>query len=217
MKAAIVLAGVAALIAGRASAQVIAVQVRNGDVYVEQAQGWGRLTRDGHVSEATVSRDRNLIAYLRGGGNAGTSDALNDIFLCSAPHQTCVLLVRGAGGTTNENNLAGINTLAFSLQAGEKPDGTLVGSLFFLSMAGGANTDSLHRVLLGGKTIHQVVNSPAPFVTYANSLEIIPTGKYAGALNIEIQEYTSHGACGAKTIFDPNTKKVLQQGPANDC
>ncbi len=207
---------VLSLVASQAAAQISGVQVKDGDVYVQVPTGLRRLTHDGHVAEATLSRDQKLIAYIHNGPTGG-EETINDIYLCSAPQQACVLAVRGITGPTTENNLAQINTVRFSLQAGEKADGTLAGSIFFLSEAGGANTDALHRVMLGGKTLQQVLHSAAPFVTYANSMEIVPGGKFAGALRIEVQQYTSHGACGAMTIFDPNTKKILQQGPADDC
>ena len=208
---------VAALASSQALAQVSGVQVKDGDVYVQSPTGPRRLPHDGGVSEAVLAPDRNLIAYLHDGPGAGSSSALNTLFLCGVPDKTCVLLVQGAEGNTTENNLAGMGTIRFSLQAGEGPDGVLTGSVFFMSEAGGANTASVHRVLLAGKTLRQVLNAPAPFVTYANSLEIVPSGRFAGALDIEVMHYTSHGACGAMTIFDPNTRKVLQEGPANDC
>jgi hypothetical protein len=212
---ALVLAG-SAVATGSATAQVSGAVVKGGDVYVQLPDGLHRLTHDGQVAEATVSRDKNLVAYVRNGPKSD-NDSLNDIFLCSVRQQSCVLAVRGVAGATTKDNLVDIGTVRFSLQAGENAGGILSGSIFFLSAAGGANTDSLHRVMLGGKTLQQVANSPVAFVTYANSIEVVPTGRFAGALNIEVQQYTPHGACGAMTVFDPNTKKILQQGPANDC
>jgi hypothetical protein len=205
-----------AAIASPAIAQISGVDIKAGDLYGQFPNGMRRLTRDGHIVEATLSRDRNLIAYVHKGPH-GETGSINDLYLCGATAQVCVLAVHGTEGATTETNLADISNVRFSLQAGESGSGALTGSVFFLSAAGGANTEAIHRVLLGGKTIQQLLNSPPVFITYANSLEIVPSGKFAGALKIEVQQYTTHGACGAMTVFDPNMRKVLQQGPANDC
>ena len=199
-----------------AAAQTPAVEVRAGDIYVHDGHGTSRLTHDDQAGEATFSGDRDLVAYVH---KEPQGDHLehNDIYLCSVKLHDCAAAVHGTESSDIKTNLSGINTIRFSLQAGEGTGGMLAGSLFFLSDAGGANTGSLHRLMLRGKTIHQLSNALVSFVTFANSIEVIPTGKYAGALRIEVQQYTPHGACGAMTIFDPNTRKVLQQGPANDC
>ena len=207
----------ALVFAARAAvAQPSAVEVRAGDVFVHDAHGTSRLTHDGQASEAVLSGDRNLVAYVYKGASGDTA-YLNDIYLCSLRQQACALAVRGVEGSDIKANYAAISTVQFSLQAGEDAGGMLSGSLFFLSEAGGANTDALHRLMMRGRTIHQLSNALVSFVTFANSIEVIQTGKFAGALRIEVQQYTPHGACGAMTIFDPNTRRALQQGPANDC
>jgi hypothetical protein len=204
---------------GPAHGQVTDVKIENGDVYTQSGSGVVRLTNDGDNIEATVSRDGNLVAYVHQGPEIDSS-TLNDIYLCSVPQKSCVRAVTGREGiATTEDNLAEIHNVRFSLQAAQQPDTTLRGSLFFLSEAGGANTDALHRLPFGNKTLSQLANSAAPFVTYADTLEIVPDGKYAGALKI-VQQTLTPGrvvGCWHNVIFDPNTKKVLKDEGVEDC
>ena len=197
-------------------AQATGVQVRDGDVYVRFTGSTGRLTRDGHIIEAIMSRDGNLIAYVHQGAPVehGTK---NDLYLCSVPAKSCVLLVAGREEDKTDTNLASIQNVRFSLQASQKAAGNLTGSLFFLSDASGANTMSLHRVPFGNKSLAQLLGSAAPFETYANAVEIVPSGRFAGALRIDQQIYTPQGACGQEMIFDPNTRKILQKLPGLEC
>ena len=152
----------AALAITPAGAQVQSPQVQNGDIYLPT----GRLTHDGQVSEAVMSNDRQLVAYVRKN---------SDLYVCDVPGLTCVMAVKGRNTSPSmETNLTDISNVRFSLQAGAGQNGTLNGSVFFLADVGQAGAFGVHRVTLQGKTLQQITNSPSPFITYAASLEVLP-------------------------------------------
>ena len=191
-----VLTGIAFLVANQASAQVIGVEVRNGDVYVQQQQGWGRLTRDGRSTAAVRSRDGSLIAYVhheRGEGD----DAMDSISLCVVAEKTCRVVVSPKSADMPEENMTGASSPAFSYQAGIGPSGAIMGSLYFMTSAF-MNEAAIHRVMLDSGKISYI----APALNFT----VLQSGKFTGALNIT--SYT-HGEC-ASEIVDPNTKKTLQ-------
>ena len=194
------------------------VQIRNGNVFAELPGGaQSQITTDGAALEATRSRDGTLIAYLHHApgtppASPNTDDALDTISLCVVAEHACQTLVEPRYATEITQNLTGISTLRFSYQAGTGRDGRLIGSLFFLASAW-ATSAAVHRITL----------TPPPtlsFVTDSNSLEIVPSGKFAGALQINQHRYAAApniGACDIARIFDPNTKQILQTIPNEDC
>lgn len=209
MKTAIVLASIAGLLSSQASAQVLGVQVKNGDVYVQQPQGWGRLTRDGRATDVTKSRDGSLIAYIHSDGGQD-SDTMNSISLCVVAARSCKIIVAPKSANTPEENLTGATSPRFSYQASAGSNGNIVGSIFFMTSAW-ATSGAIHRATLGP-------NPTVTYVTSSTSLSVVQNGKFAGALNISKHIYAPKGgSCDQERIFDPNTKKVLQSIPTPDC
>ena len=104
--------------------------MRNGDVYLQQQQGWGRLTRDGRAVGVARSREGRLVAYVH--TESGTGDeALNSISLCVIAEKSCRIIVRPSSTGSTQETLTGAGSPAFSYQAGVGAGGALVGSLFF--------------------------------------------------------------------------------------
>lgn len=208
MKAAVILASITTLIISHAEAQVLAVQVRNGNVYVQQAQGWGRVTQDGHATEAAKSRDGSLVAYIHNDGEQD-GEPMNSVSLCVVAAGSCRVIVAPRSSDDPTENLTGASTPAFSYQA-SAANGTIVGSLFFMT-SGWATSGAIHQVTFG-------LNPAVTFVTPSNSLLVVPGGRFAGALDITQHIYAPQGgSCDQERIFDPNTKKVLQTIPTSDC
>ncbi len=200
-----------------ANAQILGAQVKAGDVYVQTPGGTARLSHSGRVKEVILSRDHELIAYMVEGPETSTS-TVNDLYVCSAPAKDCVLAVHGSGMTVaDDNDFEGLFALTFSLQAGVQADGTLIGSVYFLTNPGMARLMTVHRLVLTGKTIHQILNSPAPALLRSMELGVEQTGRYAGALDLVTTEGQDVGGCGTKIIFDPNTRKVLRSRPVTEC
>ena len=201
MRLAIVLVAVTSIIANQALAQVIGVEVRDGNVFAQQEQGWGRLTRDGRSTEVARSRDGRLIAYVHKEGGGEGDQAMNSISLCVVAEKTCRVIVSPKlVDSPAEENMTGANSPAFSYQAGVGPSGAIAGSLYFMTSAF-MNMGAIHRVALGDGKISYV----APALNFT----IAQNGKFAGTLNIT--SFT-HGECQS-VILDPNTKKVLQTKP----
>ena len=209
MRIAYVLASLAALVTGPCHAQIVAVQVRNGNVFVQQPQGWVRLTQDGRALEAAESRDGSLVAYTANRGGQG-EDAMNSVSLCVVASKRCQEIVTPRSADSPEDNLTGASTPVFSYQAKADPAGAASGSLFFMTSAW-ATSGAVHRVTFG--------SSPTvTFVAPSNSLSVVAGGKFAGALDLSQHIYAPQGgSCDQERIFDPNTKKVLQTIPTSEC
>ena len=176
---------------------------------MQQSQGWGRLTRDGHATEVTKSRDGSLIAYIHSEGRQDT-EAMNSISLCVVSAKTCRIIVNPKIADEPKENLTGATSPCFSYQASAGADGSVVGSIFFLTNAW-ATSGAVHRATLGP-------NPTVSFVTDSNSLSVVQKGRFAGALDISQHIYAPQGgSCDQERIFDPNTKKVLQTIPSAEC
>ena len=186
----------ASLVASQASAQVTGVEIRSGDVYLQQQQNWGRLTRDGRSTAVVASRDGRLIAYVHNEGGEG-DDAMNSISLCVVAEKTCRTIVVPKSADVAEENLTDAGSLAFSYQAGIGPSGTIVGSLYFLTSAF-MNMGAIHRAMLESGKISYI----APALNFT----VLQSGKFTGAL--AVTSFT-HGECQS-TVVDPNTKKLLR-------
>ncbi len=208
LKLAIVALATAALVPRVAAAQVLGVQVRDGNVYVQFPTGLRRLTRDGQSTEAAKSRDGSMIAYVHK-DSTGDSGSMNSISVCVVAEQKCRIVMQPASSDKPEENLTDATLPVFSYQASARPDGTVVGSLYFLTTAW-TTSGAVHRVRLG----------PVPSVSYvtpSNALSVVPSGKFAGALDVSQHSYGTGGSCDQERIFDPNTKKILQNIPTPDC
>ena len=208
LKLAVLVLGIAALTPSAADAQVFGVQVKDGNVYVQLPTGLRRLTRDGQSTEAAKSRDGSLIAYIHK-DSAGDSGSMNSLSVCVVAEQKCRIVTQPKSSDKPEENLTDATTPVFSYQASARPDGSVVGSLYFLTTAW-TTSGAVYRVKLG----------PVPSVSYvtpSNALSVVPSGKFAGALDVAQHSYGTGGSCDQERIFDPNTKKVLQNIPTPDC
>ena len=209
LKIAIALVSLVGGIPSQGAAQALGVQVRDGDVYVQYFQAWERLTRDGRAITATTSRDGSLVAYVRNEGG-GPSDEMNSISLCVVATRSCRTVVSPESADEPTKDLTGAAAPMFSYQAKAEADGRVIGSLFFMTN-GWATSGAIDRVTLGP-------NPAITFVTDSNSLGMVQSGKFAGALYVSQHIYAPQGgSCDQQRIFDPNTKKVLQNIPTPEC
>ncbi len=176
-------------------AEALGVEMRNGDVYIQQQQGWGRLTRDGRSIAVTRSRDGRLVAYVH--TESGTGDeALNSISLCVIAEKSCRIIVRPSSTGSTEETLTGAGSPAFSYQAGVGVGGALVGSLFFQTSAY-QSMGAIHRVTLEDGIVS--------FIAPAVSFTVVQSGRFTGALDL----IAFRGGVCQDEIVDPNTRKVL--------
>jgi len=210
MKLATVIASAAVVIGQPAGAQVLGVQVRSGDVYVQESGGLRKLTQDGQNTAAVKSRDGSLIAFIHKEGERD-SEEMNSIFFCVVSARSCNRIVLPRDDQEPKNNLTGITDPQFSYQAGVQPSGTVVGSLFFMTSAW-ATSGAIHRVTLGP-------NPTVTFVTDANGYTVVPSGRFAGALQVSQHRYAKEGegSCELNSIMDPNTGKRLTILPSPEC
>ncbi len=210
MRLAVIMAAAVVAVGLHTNAQVLGVQVRNGDVYVQDSGSLRRLTHDGQNTEAVRSRDGSLIAFVRKEGEQGSSE-MNSLFLCIVSARRCDRVVLPREDQKPEDNLTDITSPQFSYQASAQPNGRVVGSIFFLTSAW-ATSGAIHRVTLGP-------NSTATFVAAANDYSVVPSGRFAGALQVSQHKYATNGegSCELNSIMDPNTGKRLALLPSPDC
>jgi hypothetical protein len=201
---------VSASIVCEASAQALSLQLRDGDVYFQDAAGVHRLTSDGRNSDAAMSRDGNLIAYVRKDGQNADSEDLNSLHVCNLPAHACQEIVSPHVGKTPQENLTGIRSPQFSYQASIGAAGVPIGSVFFETDAW-ATSGAIHRVTLGA-------NPMVTFVTDSNGFSVVPSGRFAGALEVSQHRYLPQGgSCEKASVIDPNTGKQLQLLPTTEC
>ena len=97
------------LFASQAAAQITGVQVKDGNVFVLMPTGPKRLTRDGHSTEAILSRDRCLIAYAHT-DSVRNGSLMNSIQLCVVVEQSCRNLVLPDTAAKPKDNMTDIGT-----------------------------------------------------------------------------------------------------------
>jgi Tol biopolymer transport system component len=142
---------------------------------VDDAGVTRQLTRGGLDSAPAISPDGRHIAFVRKTrrkvDTALGPENADEIWLMNIDGSAQRLLVEGHNSTDPKRALAALHSLIFS------PDGRVV---YFLSSAW-TTSGSVHAV--------DLATAEERFVTAGNSLDVIPTGQYAGDLIVNQHRY----------------------------
>lgn len=154
------------------------VTVREGNLfYRASAQGPARqLTSAGLDGEPRLSPDARTVAFVRGTPGDSVDTALGReeataLWIIGVDGGGARMLVRGRSADSPERTLARFQSPQFS------PDGRRI---YFLSSAW-ATSGAVHAV--------EMASGGERFVAPGNSLEVVPSGEYAGHLLVSQHRY----------------------------
>lgn len=177
------------------------VHTSDGDLFiVAEDGGFRQLTTTHDVRDPVLSGDGKAVAFVRDpavatlGGDGEVPDA-SEVWIMDAIGGEPRLLVANQPSETPEANLTAFNGLAFT------SDGK---ALYFLAAAW-VTSDALHRVDLADGKRH--------YLTGANSVEVLASGKYAVHLVItKHQYYPGGGSHEPYWLVTPEGKGVKELG-----
>jgi dipeptidyl aminopeptidase/acylaminoacyl peptidase len=174
------------------------VEARDGNLFYQAAEQASprQLTSTGLDRDPALSPDGRTIAFIRGtpadsvdtvlGREEGTS-----LWMMAVDGSGARVLVRGRSSETPGQALALLQSPAFS------PDG---GRIYFLSAAW-ATSGAVHVV--------EVVTGAEKFIAPGNSLEVIPSGDYAGFLLVsQHRNFLAGGSYDWYWLVSPEGREV---------
>lgn len=174
------------------------VRISAGNVVLAFHDGNSLILTSGHdAREAVLSLDQRLVAYVRRAGEGRADGSDDELWLVDSEGKNLPRrLLAPQPAEDPKANLTGFNNPAFS------PDGRLI--------------YVLTRAWVTSNAVHQVdTDSGATrFITDANSLAVVPKGRYAGHLVVQKHKYLKQG--GSREAFRLVTPDGLEVRELNE-
>lgn len=189
---------------GALAAQSVTVESGNVVYRASAASAPRRLTALGLDSEPHLSPDGRRVAFVRATPGDSVETALGrqpatSLWTVGVDGSAPRMLVRGRASAEPEQTLAAFQSPRFS------PDGQRI---YFLSTA---------WVTSGGVHVVELTSGRERFVVPGNSLEVVPSGPYAGHLLVEQHRYFLTGGSYDWTwLFAPDGKEVGPVGETDE-
>lgn len=171
------------LLPARVLADIDPVRISAGNVVLAFLDGDSLALTTGHdAREAVLSLDQRLVAYVRRAGKGRADGSDDELWLVDSEGKNPPRrLLAPQPAEDPKANLTGFNNPAFS------PDGRL---LYVLTQAW-VTSNAVHRV--------DTDSGATRFITDANSLAVVPKGRYAGHLVVQKHKYFAQG--GSREAF----------------
>jgi len=201
---ALVVGALLAIAAAGTHAQSVVVQYGNL-VYQNASGATETLTETGADGNPVISPDGSLIVFtrIRPGEQENSADAgsgpLRDVYVMRLSDHAVTKIVSAAHAPKPEDDLSGINSLAFS------PDGSMV----YFNTAAWVTSKAIHAVPVQGG--HE------RYVTNGNGFAVVKHGKYAGYLVTRQHRYMEgHGSWNPYVLVRPEGKEIKVLGEFGD-